>query len=100
MRPSKGVFDVALSLVCQFNCHLFGKGQMSLSLFHYNTNVAIILNLCDAVSNFYNLLLIVGIKSSTKGRFKSCAIVVWNSADQISISANELRFLKQQGHQA
>ena len=73
---------------------------MSLSLFRYNTNFAIILNLCDAVSNLYNLLLIVGVKSSTKGRFKSCAIVVWNSADQISISANELRFLKQQGHQA
>ena len=59
MRPSKGVFYVALSLVCQPTCRLFGKGQMSLSLFCYNTNVAVVLNLCDAVSNFYNLLLLV-----------------------------------------
>ena len=51
MRPSKGVFDVPLSLVCQPTCRLFGKGQMSLSLFRYNTNVAVVLNLCDAVSN-------------------------------------------------
>ena len=60
MRPSKGVFYVALSLVCQPTCHLFGKGQMSLSLFRYNANVPVMLNLCDAViSNFYNLLLFV-----------------------------------------
>ena len=59
MRPSKGVFDVALSLVCQPTCRLFGKGQMSLSLFRYNTNVAFVLNLCDSVSNFYNLLLLM-----------------------------------------
>ena len=59
VRPSKGVFDVALSLVCQPPCRLFGKGQMSPSLFRYNTNVAVVLNLCDAVSNFYNLLLLV-----------------------------------------
>ena len=77
-----------------------------MSLFRYNRNVAVVLNLCDAVSNFYNLLLIVRIKSSTKDQFKSRAtcIVMWNSADQISITADELRFLKQhhreQGHQA
>ena len=59
MRPSKGVFDVALSLVCQPSCRLFGKGQMSLSLFRYNKNVAVAQNLRDAVSNFYNLLLFV-----------------------------------------
>ena len=55
MRPSKGGFDVALSLVCQPTCHLFGKGQMSLSLFCYNTNVAVVLNLCDAVSNIVSV---------------------------------------------
>ena len=54
-RPSKGGFDVALSLVCQPTCHLFGKGQMSLSLFCYNTNVAVALNLCDAVSNIVSV---------------------------------------------
>ena len=59
MRPFKGVFDVALSLVWQPICRLFGKEQMSLSLFRYNANVAVMLNLCDAVSNFYNLLLFV-----------------------------------------
>ena len=58
-RPFKGVFDVALSLVCQPTCRLFGRDKMSLSLFSYYTNVAVIPNLCDAVSNFYNLLLIV-----------------------------------------
>ena len=47
-RPSKGIFDVALSLVCQPTCRLFGKGQMSLSLFRYNTNVDVVLNLWDA----------------------------------------------------
>ena len=51
LRPSKGGFDVALSLVCQPTGRLFGTGQMSLSLFRYNTNVAVVLNLCDAVSN-------------------------------------------------
>ena len=56
LRPSKGVFDVALSLVCQLTCRLFGKGQMSLSLFRHNTNVAVLLNSCDAVSIFHNLL--------------------------------------------
>ena len=59
MRPFKGVFDVALSLVCQPTCRLFGKRQMSLSLFCYNTNVVVVLNLWDAASNFYNLLLLV-----------------------------------------
>ena len=59
MRPSKGVFDVALSLVYQPSCRLFGKGQMSLSLFHCNKNLAVAQNLCNAVSNFYNLLLLV-----------------------------------------
>lgn len=52
MRPSKGGFDVALSLVCQPICRLFGKRQMSLSLFRCNTNVAVVPNFCDAVSNF------------------------------------------------
>ena len=47
-RPSKGIFVVALSLVCQPARRLFGKGQMSLSLFRYNTNVAVVLNFCDA----------------------------------------------------
>ena len=55
MRPSKGEFDVALSLVCQPTCRLFGKGQMSLLLFRYNTNVAVVLNLCDAVSNIVSV---------------------------------------------
>ena len=61
MRPSKGVFDVALSLVCQPTCRLFGKGQMSLSLFCYNTNVAVVLSFCDAVSNLYNSRMVVPI---------------------------------------
>ena len=59
MRPSTGVFDESLLLVCQPTCRLFGKGQMWLSLFRYNANVAVMLNLCNAVSNFYNLLLFV-----------------------------------------
>ena len=54
LRPSKGVFDVALSLVCQSTCRWFGKGQMSLLLFRNNKNVAVVLNLCDAISNFSN----------------------------------------------
>ena len=58
-RPCMGVFYVALSLVCQPSCRLFGKGQMSLSLFRCNKNLAVAQNLCDAVSNFYNLLLLV-----------------------------------------
>ena len=58
-KPSKGVLDVASSLVCKPRCRLFGKGQMSLSLFRRNKNVAVAQNLCDAVSNFYNLLLFV-----------------------------------------
>ena len=59
LRPSKGGFDVALSLVYQSTCRLFGKGQMSLSLFRYNTNVAVVLSFYDAVSNLYNLVLLV-----------------------------------------
>ena len=62
MRPSKGIFDVVLSLVCQPTCRLFGKRQMSLSLFCYNTNVAVVLNLWDAASNFYNLPLLVPVR--------------------------------------
>ena len=58
-RPSKGGFDVALSLVYESACRLFGKGQMSLSLFRYNTNVAVVLSFCDAVGNLYNLVLLV-----------------------------------------
>ena len=70
-RPSKGVFDVALSaLVSQPTWRLFGKGQMSLSLFCYNTNVAAVLNLSDAVSNFYNLLIVSAPKrKSTTHKF-------------------------------
>ena len=55
MRPSKGVFDVALLLVWQPACRLFGKGQMSLLLLRCNTNVAVVLNLCHVVRSFYNL---------------------------------------------
>ena len=49
-------------------CHSFANPPVaclvrdklvSLSLFCYNTNVTVVLNLCDAVSNFYNLLLLV-----------------------------------------
>ena len=101
----QGVFWCPFAAGLPTHLSLVWEGtQMSLSLFRYNVNVAVVLNLCDAVSNFYNLLLIVRIKSSTKDRFKSRAIVVWNSADHISITADELWFLKQhhreQGHQA
>lgn len=68
MRPSKGGFDVALSLVCQPICRLFGKRQMSLSLFCNNINVTVVLNLWDAVSNFYNLLLLVLVSEDQKHR--------------------------------
>lgn len=50
MRPSKGVFDVALSLVCQPICRLFGKGQMSLSLFRFNTIVAVVFAMQSVIS--------------------------------------------------
>ena len=59
LEAFQGGFDVALSLVYQPTCRLFGKRQMSLSLFCYNTKVAVVLNLWDAASNFYNLPLLV-----------------------------------------
>ena len=40
-------------------CRFFAIIQMSLSLFCYNTNVAVVLNLWDAACNFYNLPLLV-----------------------------------------
>ena len=70
LRPSKEAFDVALFLVFKPTCRLFGKGQMSLSLFRYSANVTVVLNLCDAVSNFYNLQLLMPISEDQPPDYK------------------------------
>ena len=43
---------------------------MSLSLFRYSTNVTVVPNFCDAVSNFYNLQLLMPVSEDQPPDYK------------------------------